>query len=226
MRTTFEQLEQAGIATEIIDACRISWDHLGAPGAWWTGEQRIALAQEIRRAAPRPLWDRAPELVDVGDDAVGPLSAFERALAERVAVQPSSIDHETYLLIVERIGEDKYAELAAIASQLVPIDHLHDALGLEREPLPAARAGQITRERPDGLVDTVAFLPTMPADGLPHVAVSLSLAQADNARRMLLVRAMYSGRSFGDMVWTHRALSRPQIELVAARTSALNECFY
>jgi len=52
------------------------------------------------------------------------------------------------------------------------------------------------------------------------------LSLADNARRMLLVRAMYSGDSFNDMVWTHRSLNRPQIELVAARTSALNECFY
>ena len=52
------------------------------------------------------------------------------------------------------------------------------------------------------------------------------LAQADNARRMLLVRSMYSGTDFNQMIWTHRNLSRQQIELVAARTSAINECFY
>lgn len=222
----FEALAAAGVDDDIVSACRISWDHLGRPGAWWTGLERLAIAEQIRRSAPRPLWDRAPELVDVGDESDGHLSAFVRSLTERVTTQPSSIDHKTYLHIVERIGEDAYAELAAIATQLVPIDHLHDALGLEREPFPTAEPGQPTEERPADLVDDVAFLPTVPAEGLPHVAVSLSLAQADNARRMLLVRAMYSGRSFGDMVWTHRALSRPQIELVAARTSALNECFY
>jgi AhpD family alkylhydroperoxidase len=27
-------------------------------------------------------------------------------------------------------------------------------------------------------------------------------------------------------VWQHRPLSRPQVELIAARTSAINECFY
>ena len=75
-------------------------------------------------------------------------------------------------------------------------------------------------------INGVGFLPTLPTNGIPHVAVSLSLAQADNARRMLLVRAMYSGKDFGEMIWTHRNLSRPQIELVAARTSAINECFY
>lgn len=223
---SFESLADAGVADEIVDACRVAWDHLGEPGAWWTGEQRLAIAEGTRAAAPRPLWDRAPELHTVSDDPQGDLTAFERALVERVTVQPSSIDRATYAHVVERIGEDKYAELAAIATQVVPVDHLHDALGLTREPFPPAVPGEPTRERPWGLVDTVAFLPTMPADGLPHVAVSLSLAQADNARRMLLVRAMYSGRSFGDMVWTHRSLSRPQIELVAARTSALNECFY
>ena len=222
----FEALEAAGVDDEIVSACRISWDNLGRPGGWWSGTDRLAIVRQIRASAPRPLWDRAPELVDVGDEPDGDLSAFVRALAERVTTQPSSIDHETYLHIVDRIGEDAYAELAAIAAQVVPIDHLHDALGLDREPLPAEVDGAPTGERPDDLVHDVAFLPTAPPDGMAHVAVSLSLAEADNARRMLLVRAMYSGRSFGEMVWTHRALSRPQIELVAARTSALNECFY
>ena len=124
------------------------------------------------------------------------------------------------------MGQDKYAELASVVSQVVPIDHLHDALGLGREELPTPIEGNITRERPDGLVTGVGFLPTLPTEGLPHVAVALSLSLADNARRMLLVRAMYSGDSFAEMVWTHRSLSRPQVELVAARTSALNECFY
>ena len=147
-------------------------------------------------------------------------------VVERVTVEPSSINREMYTQIVERIGEDKYAELAALVSQIVPIDHLHDALGIEREKLPIATNGDMAMERPEGLVSDVGFLPTLPSEGLPHVAVALSLALADNARRMLLVRAMYSGQSFGEMVWTHRSLSRPQIELVAARTSALNECFY
>lgn len=224
--TTFERLAEAGVREEIIDACRISWDHLGRPGAWWSGAERLAIAEQVRSSAPRPLWDRAPDLAAVGDTAHGVLTGFVCALVERVAVQPSSIDRATYDLIVDRIGADAYAELAALVSQVVPIDQLHDALGIDREPLPRAQPGVPTGERPWGLVDDIAFLPTLPADGLPHVAVSLSLAQADNARRMLLVRAMYSGSSFGDMVWTHRSLSRPQIELVAARTSALNECFY
>ncbi|MGI9622339.1 MAG: hypothetical protein ACR2PK_05830 [Acidimicrobiales bacterium] len=223
---SFSSLAAAGVSPDVVDASRICWDHLAQAGAWWTGAERRAIAEQVRRSAPRPLWDRAPELQTYGDERDGDLTAFELALVERATVQPSSIDRETYEHIVTRIGEDKYAELAALTAQLVSIDHLHDALGLSREPLPPAQPGPPTHERPDGLVDHVAFVPTLPPDGLPHVAVSLSLALADNARRMILVRAMYSGRSFADMVWTHRPLSRPQIELIAARTSALNECFY
>ena len=211
---------------DIVNSFRIVWDHLGRPGAWWTGPQRIGIAEHVRKSAPRPLWDRPPPLETLSDEANGELTIFEAAVVERVAVSPSSINIETYEHIIQRMGENKYAELAAVISQIVPIDHLHDALGLGREELPVPREGAITTERPSGLVTGIGFLPTLPTEGLPHVAVALSLSLADNARRMLLVRAMYSGDSFNDMVWTHRSLNRPQVELVAARTSALNECFY
>ena len=211
---------------EILSSFKIVWDHLGRSGAWWTGPQRIAIAQHIRNSAPRPLWDKPPSIETLPDELVGELTIFERGVVERVTVEPSSIDIGAYQHILERMGEDKYAELAAIVSQVVPIDHLHDALGIEREELPEAAEGPITMERPKGLVTNIGFLPTLPAEGLPHVAVALSLSLADNARRMLLVRSMYSGQTFDQMIWTHRSLSRPQVELVAARTSALNECFY
>ena len=42
-----------------------------------------------------------------------------------------------------------------------------------------------------------------------------------------LVMAMYGGpNKFFELVWEGGALSRPQVELLAARVSAVNECFY
>ena len=60
----------------------------------------------------------------------------------------------------------------------------------------------------------------------PNVAKSLSVAPTPNLMRLGLVRALYSGTRFADLRWDDGALDRPQVELVAARTSALNECFY
>ena len=221
----FQSLERK-ISTEIIESFEIVWDHLGLPGSWWTGKERIGIAKEVRGSNPRKLWEKVGELKNYAKDSDEVLSPYVKAVVRIVANETSSINQQIYDEIINSIGEDKYAELAAVVSQIIAIDHLCDALGIEREKFPNPQEGDPSLERPDGLVDGVAFLPTFSADKLPHVAVSLSLAQADNARRMLLVRAMYSGSSFGEMIWKHRNLTRPQIELVAARTSALNECFY
>lgn len=214
------------VSNEIIESFQIVWDNLGKPGSWWSGPQRIQIAEEIRDSDPPSIAERIVDFSNYSNEATDGITPFVRAVARKVAYESSSIDKDIFDQIVAVISEDQYAEIAAIASQLVPIYHLADTLGYDREQLPNVVSGDPSGERPDDLIEGVGFLPTFPTNGVPHVAVSLSLAQADNARRMLLVRAMYSGKDFGEMIWTHRNLSRPQIELVAARTSAINECFY
>ena len=214
------------LSNDIIESFQIVWDNLGKPGNWWSGRERIEIAEEIRDSSPPSLSERIVDFSDYSNEAASGITPFVKAVARKVAYESSSIDKDIFDQIVAVIGEDQYAEIAAIASQLIPIYHLADTLGYDREQLPDAEPGPPSGERPDGLIGGVGLLPTLPTNGIPHVAVSLSLAEADNARRMLLVRAMYSGKDFGEMIWTHRNLSRPQIELVAARTSAINECFY
>ncbi len=214
------------VSSEIIESFQIVWDNLGKPGSWWSGRHRIEIAKEIRDSSPPSIAERIVDFSNYSNEATDGITPFVKAVARKIAYESSSIDKNVFDQIVAVIGEDQYAEIAAIASQLIPIYHLADILGYDREELPNAEPGSPSAERPDDLIEGVGFLPTFPTNGVPHVAVSLSLAQADNARRMLLVRAMYSGKDFGEMIWTHRNLSRPQIELVAARTSAMNECFY
>ena len=223
--TEFNSLN-AEISDEIIESFQIVWNGLGKPGAWWSGAERIEIAKEIRDSRPPSLGDWTTDFSNYSNKGTKGITPFVRAVVRRVTHESSSIDRNTYQQIVGEMGEDRYAELTAIVSQLVPIDRLHDILGYNRVELPIPESGNPSGERPKGLTTGIAFLPTFPANGLPHIAVSLSLAQADNARRMLLVRSMYSGTDFNQMIWTHRNLSRQQIELVAARTSAINECFY
>lgn len=222
----FDQLPPT-IPTAVGDAFRAVFDGLTQPGQTLTSAQRIAIAEIARNAAPRPLWEKAPDLLAIADStSEGALSPFVAALAERIAIESRSLDRETVAAIIDRIGDTTYAEIVAIVAQVVPIDHLHRALDLELQPLPAAGPGEPSGERPDGLGDIGAFIEmTEPYDGA-NVARSLTLAGADNNLRLKIVRSMYSGTNFDEMIWTDRSLSRPQIELVAARTSALNECFY
>ena len=236
-RDGFDRLDPV-LPSGVIDAFRAVYAGLAAPGQTLTSAQRIEVARVVRNAAPRPLWDKAPDLFSFEHSAptsssapgasemADGLSPFLQALTERIAVESRSLDRQTVAAIVDRIGDAMYAEVVAIVAQVVPIDHCLRAIDESLEPLPDAGAGDPSLDRPEGLGDIGAFIvATEPYVG-PNVARSLSLAGPDNALRLKIVRSMYSGKNFGEMVWTDRALSRPQIELVAARTSALNECFY
>jgi hypothetical protein len=211
----------------VLVAADESWDHLGRTGMWWTGAERIAIANAARAAAPRPLWDRAPDLAglccDSGDETVSP---FIAGLVERVAVEPSTLRRDDVGAIVAEVGDAAYAELCSVVCQVVAVDHLAAALGNAPRPFPAAAPGEPLRLRPDGMADVGGHI-EMTADQFgPNVRRSLSLAGADHERWMQLVMTMYAGEGFVEMVWDNRALTRPQVELMAARTSALNECFY
>ena len=42
------------VRQDIIDTHRLIWEHVRAPGNWWTGTQRVAMAAEARRRRPAP----------------------------------------------------------------------------------------------------------------------------------------------------------------------------
>lgn len=217
-------LTVAPLVAECADA---AWAALGEPGAHWTGAERIAIAALVRAAAPRPLWDRAPALDGLSRDrSSSGLSPFLEGLVERVAVEPSSLSRREVRAVADEIGDAAYAELASVVCQVVAVDHNLAALGLPLRELPVAAPGEPHRRRPEGMADVGGHIPMTEVSDGPNVRRSLSLAGADHERWMMLVFAMYSGHRFGEMVWSERALSRPQVELLAARTSALNECFY
>lgn len=211
----------------VVEVADSVWAELGRPGAQWTGAERIAMAEVVRQSAPRPLWDRAPALADLSHESDGSvLSPFLDGLVERVTVEPSSLSADEVVAIVAEIGDAAYAELASVVAQVVAVDHQAAALGLTPRDLPRAEPGEPHRRRPEGMADVGGHIPMTEVSDGPNVRRSLSLAGADHDRWMMLVFAMYSGHQFNEMVWADRALTRPQVELLAARTSALNECFY
>ena len=61
-----------------------------------------------------------------------------------------------------------------------------------------------------------------------NVLAALSADPGGERVRGRLAAAQYvpADALIGDLEWSRGALDRRQVELVAARTSALNECFY
>jgi hypothetical protein len=211
------------VRADLSEAHRAVWASIARPGAWWTGAQRVAVATEVRAARARradPPWLRAR-----GPDHAGPLPPEAVTVARAVAVDAHRLDRAWCEEQVAALGDAAYVELVGVAVCTTAIDAFAEALGVAHAPLPEPEPGEPTQQRPDGVADAGAWVAmTTPFEG-PNVARALSLAPADQLAFLGLVGRMYAFDDFTEMVW-NRPLTRPQVELVAARVSAVNECFY
>jgi hypothetical protein len=213
------------VRPEIVDAHRAFWDRLSGPGSWWTAEQRIAIAEEAR--AMRPLRKEPPWLRKLPDPADGVVPALVIEAVRTICLDAHQIDAAWCDRMVEALGDAAYVELVSIAVQTTAVDAFAEAVGVDAEAIPAVRdAGPPNESRPEGLGDIGAFVPMQLAYPGPNVGRAMSLAPEDNATFFGLVGSMYAVADFMELVWKDRPLTRPQIELVAARVSAINECFY
>ena len=93
-----------------------AWAALGKPGAQWTGAERVAIADLTRRAAPRPLWDRAPALDDLSPQprAMPCCRRSSPAWSNGSPSNPRRCHATTWSRIAAEIGDAAYAELASV----------------------------------------------------------------------------------------------------------------
>ena len=112
-----------------------------------------------------------------------------------------------------------------------------EATGIANRDLPIAEDGEPSRYLPDGLEPGHAWVPLMSGKAgeqerlwkgfAPNIVRALSLVP-DEARRLVpLAEAEYvKVAEATNMSIGRDSLSRTQIEVLATRVSALNECFY
>ena len=234
--------------TESIDAI---WDHLASPGSWWTGAQRVAIARESRNAwscafcvsnkaalSPYAAKGRHDSTVDLPEPAIDAI--------HRITTDPGRLTKSWYEgLVAEGLNPEEYVEIVAVIGHLTCVDTFHRALGVAARPLPEPKDGAPTGDRSHNAEVTMAWVPTVShknATGalaeewfpggkkgfVPHVAQSLTLlpTEAIGFKRNVMSQFYLNTGSINDPTADIGSLKRPQAELLAARTSALNECFY
>jgi len=222
-----------------------SWQELGGTGTWWTGAERVALAAEARAARRCGLC--AERRAAHSLRAAGAAHAAEAGLpapvvdaVHRLATDPGRITVRWLEnLVAAGLEPEAVVELVAIVSLLSLADTLALAIGDPARPLPRPRAGAPSRVRPHGLETGCAWVPTVDAARAEGTTRRLyEMIAADAGFVFHVARALTAVpdalqtffRAFAANYRTHGAtqgpLSRPQVELLAASTSAENECFY
>ena len=233
------------VREDIIEAHRRAWQRIANPGTWWTGKERVAIAEEVRSAVRCSLCKErkaalSPNAVRGKHDSPGVLPEEVVDVIHRVVTDPGRLSKEWYEQVIAGGVEDNhYVEIIGVVIMVVSVDVFCRGIGVPAHPLPAPVEGEPSRRRPESAKPEAAWVP-MIAQGKekgpeadlyregnhPNVGRALSLVP-DEVRGMKdLIGAQYVPVHQVIDVRVNRSISRAQMELIAGRVSALNGCFY
>jgi hypothetical protein len=221
------------VRDDLAEAHRQAWEHIAAPGSWWSGAVRVELAGTALMAIadddPLPPWVAVTSTSRLGSDLVAPGTAHD--VVYRLARHAGTMTVDVYCAAAGELGELPYVELCAIVSTVAAVAHFARNIGVVPPPLPAPIAGLPSGDRPEHLEQPqFNWVPVVvPADQVAAVVQAYTSVPGEQFNTWRMADAQYMPQQ--EMVrpdWTRRpgGLSRPQMELVAARLTRLRDCFY
>ncbi len=240
------------IRRDILNAQDRAWSEVGRPGTWWTGAERVAIVAETRHAISCPLCAAraqalSPAMVGGDHSTLGVLPAAAVEAIHRIRTDSGRLG-ETWFrrLLSDGLDEERYVELVSVVAITVAVDTFRSAVGMEPLGLPVVHHGEPQRRRPAGIRHDLAWVGTLAPDDVGPDDPDLYLTRRDptlrsgaNIQRALslvpsammqwwdMLEIMYMpGPWMRDFTREYRAVSHAQIEMLAARVSALNRCIY
>jgi hypothetical protein len=241
-------LEGSGLPVrgDLTASHEAAWAAIAAPGTWLGGAQRVAVAAEIRHArgcahCARIREALSPNAVEGVHESLGAIGPAQVELVHRVVNDPGRLS-ERWAQSVLALGleDGEYVEIVGIVAMVMMMDACAQALGVPLRVLPAPLAGEPTRYRPPGARKQAAWLPLVePEDAVEGDGPMYPSPKAGYIYRGLSL-VPQSLRDYWALGFTHylpsdqvyrfdgsiRAISRPQVEVLAARVSALHQCAY
>ena len=235
------------IRSDLADSFNVYWRQLSAVGTWFTASERIAIAAESRAAFDCSLCRRrknalSPSLITGTHTAVTDLPPVIVEAIHKVITDQARIT-KSYVTELQKSGlsEAAYVELVGITVTVFSIDEFHRAMGLPLETLPEpSETLPPSMYSPPQAVHGTGFVAMLPSDGAVGHEEDLWTNKTANVHRALslvpnavrewvaVMKAQYM--SMTDIATMQqkfdRSLSRAQMEIVAARVSSYNDCFY
>ena len=227
------------IRQDLTEAHERAWAAIAAPGTWLTGAERVAVAKEIRRAHCCDLCRRIKAALS--PNSVGTHEDARQELIHRVVNDPGRLSEKWVDSVLARgLTEGEYVEIVGVVAMVMMMDTFRLGLGVAPRELPEPKAGEPTRYRPAGARKQAAWLPLVEpqdatdADGpmyptpkAGYIYRGLSLVPQSLRDYWALANCHYlPGQYVYQFDKSIRAISRPQMEILAARVSALHQCVY
>jgi hypothetical protein len=246
---TFTNEDEFPIRTGLANAIEKAWARLAEPGTWWTGEERLAIARETRNAMACSLCHArknalSPNHVRGEHDSLECLSDPAIEAIHRIRTDAGRLtEHWCGDLQAQGLKDAEYVEIVGIVATVSAVDTFDRAMGFQQRMLPHPVDGQPNRQRPVGARPGMGWLATLtPEDLSPDGPDPFLRFGASNVNRALTlvpeeaiaffdldIELYFIDREFAKqraLQLAGRALTEEQIELVAARTAALNGCYY
>ena len=234
------------IRSDLLSAHEAALACIARPGTWLAGEQRVWIAEEVRNARNCPACAElkealSPDNLSVEHTSLGNLSPAQVDIVHRVVTDPGRLS-EGWCRghIDDGMLEGEFVEMIGVIAVTMIMDTFAFGLGLPVAVLPEPAAGEPSRYLPPGARREAAWLPIVePGDEVPEDGPLYPTPTAGYIQRALSM-VPQSKRDYWDLAGAHyleggqvydfgnsaRAISRPQIEIIAARISALHQCLY
>lgn len=229
------------VRDKIVQAHEKELSLLSGPGTWWTGAQRAAIVAEARKARCEAGLQEPIAGSEAFIDADLPNAA--RTIARKVATM-DGVDRAFFDdTVPSELSQEEYVEEIGVISRTVNLDMFANAIGIPSRELRPISDGEPTRIRPVSITDDGFYVPTIPTSkagggedskklyggaSVYNILRGLSLVPSEARPVMGLVMSQYViPQEFYNYDFTFDpSVTRAQIELVASRVSAINECFY
>jgi len=223
------------VRRSVLDSHRSAYETFTRPGTWFTGDEKISILREARHASQCTLCLKrknalSPFAVKGQHDALEKLSENIIDVIHRLMTDSGRLTETWFRSVIESgLSREEYVEIVGAVSTLIILDSFATGLGSDLASVGEAQSGEPSRVTNDNVLDCGAWVPLF---NLPQEATDTGLPTAPNIFRAMglvpsaiehffgVMRAHY-GLSNMDV-----GISRSQVELIAARVSALNQCFY
>jgi len=208
---------------------------IGEAGAWWSGADRVAIVEEARRAPACSLCVTrkaalSPYTGGGEHDHGGQLDAAVVDVIHRLRTDSGRLTERWFNEVIEGgLSREAYLEVTSLVAQSVIMDTFAVATNQPLATMPDAVAGEPSYETSTDVVDGGAWVPLTRTDvedttfGLPrapNIARAMGLVPSAVAGFFSVFRPHYALQSL-DL-----AINRSQTEMIAARVSSHNDCFY